>query len=247
MKNMYNVHLRRILDIILKYPVLCTLFAFNTLCVYSQSGRQLIPVEWKAIKREVKKNPEKVKDLVARLAAPKIDTTLTFSDRILAFYGQSFLTNDGEEGFVLDMDKLSKEGKYDECLEAADKVLDKNPLNLDALIMKGNVLLVMSKDSVRWPDVTQDDAMPYFNRAMRIFNTIATTGDGSEKHPFYVTKVSDEYNFMRYYLDLWEYEGQYVTGHCDAIKLKEKSLYYDQPEIYFDVTRVFELERLMFK
>jgi len=28
---------------------------------------------------------------------------------------------------------------------------------------------------------------------MRILNTIAMTGDGSEDHPFYVTKVSDEY------------------------------------------------------
>ena len=80
---------------------------------------------------------------------------------------------------------------------------------------------------------------------MRIMNTIAVTGDGSEKHPFYVTKVSDEYNFMRYYLDIWGYKMQMITNEgCDMFQLKEKSKYYSQMELFFECTRVFELENL---
>ena len=82
---------------------------------------------------------------------------------------------------------------------------------------------------------------------MRIFNTIAMTGDGSHNAPFYVTKVSDEYCFMRYYLNLWKYKGQAATACCDIIALDESSSYYDQPTIHFEITRVYELERMMFE
>ena len=58
--------------------------------------REIIPVNWEQIRKEVDKNPQKVKDLVARLSAVNLDTTLTYQDRILAFYGQSFLTKDKE-------------------------------------------------------------------------------------------------------------------------------------------------------
>lgn len=82
---------------------------------------------------------------------------------------------------------------------------------------------------------------------MRIFNTIAMTGDGSAKHPFYVTKVSDEYCFMRFFLDLWEYKMQAATSNCDVITLNKTSKYYDKSQIYFEITRVYELERMMFQ
>ena len=129
----------------------------------------------------------------------------------------------------------------------AKKMLDINPLNLNALISSCNNLIVMAKDSTQWKDVTMDDVQPYLNRAMRILNTIAVTGDGSSEHPFYVTKVSDEYCFMRYYLDLWDYKMQAATSCCDVITLDGSSEYYNKPEIYFEVTRVYELERLMFQ
>jgi len=112
--------------------------------------------------------------------------------------------------------------------------------------MAGNALLAMSKDPLKWPDVTEQDAKHYFNLTFRIYNTIAMTGDGSAEHPFCVTKVSDEYNFMRVYLNLWKYSSQALIGNCDVFTLEESSEYYLQPKIYFDVTRVLEIEMMRF-
>lgn len=209
--------------------------------------REILPVNWKQIKEEVNKNPQKVKDLVTRLSAPKLDTTLTYQDRILAFYGQSFLTNDEEESLKDQMYNLKKKGLLQSSLETAKKILAINPLNLEALNHAGQILYAMANDSTSNSGITKEDAKVYFNRAMRIFNTIAITGDGSSQHPFYVTKVSDEYCFMRFYLDLWEYKMQAATSCCDVITLKGTSKYYNQPQIHFEITRVYELERLQFQ
>lgn len=209
--------------------------------------RELLPVDWNLIRKEVKENPQHVKDLVERLSAPKLDTTLTYQDKILAFYGQSFLSNDKEDAMRKDMDKQEEQGQYKKCIATAKKMLDINPLNLDALNTAGRVLYAMAEDSTRYDGVTEKDAKTYLRRAMRIFNTIAMTGDGSPNHPFYVTKVSDEYCFMRYYLDLWKYKGQLTTANCDVISLDETSKYYNEPTIYFEITRVYELERMMFQ
>ena len=209
--------------------------------------REILPVNWKQIKEDVNKDPQKVKDLVARLSATSLDTTLTYQDRILAFYGQSFLTNDEEEKLKIKMYDQKDKGHITESLETAKKILEINPLNLEALNHAGQILYAMANDSTANNGITKEDAKQYFNRAMRIFNTIAMTGDGSDKHPFYVTKVSDEYRFMRFYLDLWEYQMQAATSCCDIITLKKNSKYYNQPKIYFEITRVYELERMQFQ
>lgn len=210
--------------------------------------REMLPVDWNKIRKEVEDNPQRVKDLVSRLSAVSLDTTLTYQDRILAFYGQSFLTNDKEELMVFDMDDQKRQGKLSECIATSKKILDINPLNLKALNTVVFALYTMKKDStLNDGGIMAEDIEQYANRAMRIYNTIAMTGDGSQEHPFYVTKVSDEYSFMRYYLDLWEYKGQAATTCCDIITLAENSDYYQQPTIYFEITRVYELERIMFK
>jgi tetratricopeptide (TPR) repeat protein len=209
--------------------------------------REILPVNWKQIKEDVNKDPQKVKDLVARLSATSLDTTLTYQDRILAFYGQSFLTNDEEEKLKIKMYDQKDKGHITESLETAKKILEINPLNLEALNHAGQILYAMANDSTANNGITKEDAKQYFNRAMRIFNTIAMTGDGSDEHPFYVTKVSDEYCFMRFYLDLWEYQMQAATSCCDIITLKKNSKYYNQPKIYFEITRVYELERMQFQ
>ena len=53
--------------------------------------REIIPVDWKGIKKEIKKNPEHVRDLVKRLSAEKLDTTMTKESRILAPIHQASL------------------------------------------------------------------------------------------------------------------------------------------------------------
>lgn len=196
-------------------------------------------MDWNVVKGIVKDNPNKVKELVERLSAPTLDTTLTYQDRIIAFYGQSLLSNGKEKTLVDDASKLYSKEDYVNALAKAKDALAINPLNIRALDRAGSSIigLIAAGDAT----YTKKDAKQYFNRAMRLFNTIAMTGDGSKDYPFCVTSVSDEYDFMNNYLELYEFESQSLVGNCDVFILSETSKYYSNKELYFDATRPLEM------
>lgn len=199
--------------------------------------KEFIPVDWEFIKKEATENPERIKELVARFSAKKRGKALTDEEKILAFYGQSCLTNDSDtDPQVFEMYELRKAGKQEECLALTRKMLEINPLNLDALTTASNILFSLAKDST-----SLNEANDYHLRSRFIFWTMLMTGDGSAEHPFHVTKISDEYNFMRHYLNIWKIKMQELSGNCDIITLDGSSSLYDRPQIYFDVTRVREL------
>ena len=78
---------------------------------------------------------------------------------------------------------------------------------------------------------------------MRLFNTIAMTGLGNKEHPFCITTVADEYDFMNNYLELYEFEEQALIGNCDVFTLKETSQYFSDKKLFFDAT--LPLERVV--
>lgn len=215
-----------------------------TLTVNAQEEeRMIIPVDWKEVKDVADKDPERIRNLVARMSASELDTTMTWNERILAYYGQSFLTpfTDSDDGRNLDV--LMNDGKYEECLEGARELLKKNPVSLKALFNAAFAIAYILKDTTAQHCVSREEGQVYYYRMQRIFNTIAITGDGTEEQPFYVTAVSDEYLFMHYYLEIWEFERQFMTSHCDGFDLKESSQYYSRPQLFFEITRVLEIER----
>ena len=226
---------------------LFVLFLLMPVSLQAQEERVIIPVDWKEVKEVAEKDPERIKGLVARLSANNIDTTMTWKERILAYYGQSFLTAKTELIEGRGLDQLFNEKKYEKCLTDARELLKKNPVSLKALCNAAFAISKMVKDSTNHYDVSIDEGQVYYNRMIRILNTIAKTGDGTEERPFYVTAVSDEYMFMRYYLELWEIGKQSLTGTCDVFELKETSKYYYRPEIFFEITRVLEIERGLFE
>ena len=73
------------------------------------------------------------------------------------------------------------------------------------------------------------------------------TGDGSKEHPFSVTSVGDEYNLLQFFFGIFKVNGQSVVGTCDRLVLGETNKNYSSPDIYFDVKRVFEIEKSMFE
>ena len=208
-------------------------------CLAAFGQREIITMDWDVVKGIVKDNPNKVKELVERLSAPTLDTTLTYQDRIIAFYGQSLLSNGKEKTLVDDASKLYSKEEYANALAKAQDALAINPLNIRALDRAGSSImgLIAAGDAT----YTKNDARQYFNRAMRLFNTIAMTGDGSKDYPFCVTSVSDEYDFMNNYLELYEFESQSLVGNCDVFILSETSKYYSNKELYFDATRPLEI------
>ncbi len=225
-------------------------FTFLFLCLVSMLQAQsrtvpIMPVDWNMTEQVVNEHPDSVKALVDRLCLERLDTTLTYKERILAFYGQSYLSNGQEQNDIRALRDFDWTEQPQKAVKLAEEILKINPLSMDALDAMVTVISADMKNNAS-SSYTQRDLNLYSNRMMRIMNTIAATGDGSELHPFYVTKVSDEYNFMRYYLDLWEFGGQMVDKNCNVIFLKETSQYYNQKKIYFECTRVFELEQAIF-
>ena len=220
----------------MKRLLLSAAVLFSCLAAFGQ--REIISMDWNVVKDIVREDPDGVRELVSRLSAPTLDTTLTYNDRIIAFYGQSLLSEGREAALVDDMSKLFSKEDYANALIKAREALAVNPLNLRALDRAGMciALLIESGDTS-----SKDEAKLYFNRAMRIYNTIAMTGLGDEEYPFCVTSVADEYEFMRNYLELYEYESQALVGVCDVFTLKETSEYYSDKKIYFDATRPLEM------
>ena len=97
---------------------LLTLFAlilFLPIYTHAQKESDFIPVDWKEIKKVAENDPQKINDQVARMAASEIDTTMTWNERILAYYGQSYLTPMTELSEGITLDKLLKDGKYEDC------------------------------------------------------------------------------------------------------------------------------------
>lgn len=236
----------------MKKKLLFFLFFLLPLLTFSQQERVIIPVDWKAIEQNVLQHPDSVKGLIKRLLLPKLDTTLTMPERILAFYGQTYFSKSLEYDDVRKMMDTRKNNPS-AALSWADRVLNINPFNTKALIEKADLLL--KKKKINPQDSTKLDSIAqyYIHIAMRLFNTIATTGDGTSDHPFSVTSVSDEYNFLCYYLDICEVKqqsliyGEKNKAPMDVLYLSEKSEYWDKPEIYFDIKRVLELETASLK
>ena len=52
---------------------------------------------------------------------------------------------------------------------------------------------------------------------------------------------------MNFYLEIGDTGKQYMTDRFDVFELKETSKYYSNPKIYFDITRVLEIERGLFE
>ncbi len=219
---------------------------FLPVYTHAQKERIIIPVDWKEIKKVAENNPQQINDLVARMATSEIDTTMTWNERIMAYYGQSYVTPMTELSEGMTLDKLLKDGKYEECLSGAKELLKKNPVSLKALSNALYAMMYMLKDSTNHHSISRDEARTYYNRMHRILNTIAVTGDGTEERPFYVTAVSDEYLFMRHYLEIGKTKMQYLTDHFDVFELEETSDYYTRPKLYFDITRTLEIEKEMF-
>ena len=223
------------------------IFLLMPASIQAQGEREIIPVDWKEVQKVAEENPQQIKQLVSRLSANEIDTTMTWNERILAYYGQSYLTPKTELEDGIDLDKLLREKKYEECLSGARELLKKNPVSLKALSNAIYATMYLLRDSTKQDVISRDEARAFYHRMHRILNTIAKTGDGTEEKPFYVTAVSDEYLFMRHYLEIQNRSKQYMTEKYDVFELEETSKYYSRPKLYFEITRVLEIEKSLFE
>jgi hypothetical protein len=217
----------------------------------SQDSDNFITVDWAAINKTATEHPEVIKELVSRFVATTPatpDTTLSYEDFALAFYGQSYICNDKEALPIMEMTDSIRSGNYVDAARLAKEVLKINPMSLDAYVTLTNIAYLDRSDSTKTPIYSELEMRTYMTYMVRILYTIAATGDGSVKHPFFVTKISDEYNFMRYFFNLWDYKDQFISSECpcDGFELAKTSKSYSRPNIFFETTRVSELEMKLF-
>ena len=227
------------------------LFVFMLLllavAVSAQTDKAFMTVDWGKIKAEVEANPQHVQQLVDIFINVDADTTLTAEDKILAVYGRTYLNNGRDMLMEFDMSKARNEGKFDVAATLADKVLASNPLNTNAIVSK---IYHFRKLANTEPDkswMLSDSLKVYTVRLSRILDTIFMTGDGSKEHPFSVTSVGDEYNLVNFFFGILKVNGQMVVDDCDRLVLGETNENYTSSDIYFDVKRVFEIEKSMFE
>jgi len=216
-----------------------------TVSVKAQIPQSFVKVDYKDIKTKVMESPVHVRELVDRLAAEDKDFDLTPQEKVQAFYGQSYITNDGEEFFVFQMREALRIKDKDAALQAASDILAINKLNLDAIITKAEILAGQPADSTGTSSSKKE--VEYLNSlAERICEVIFSTGDGTANHPFFLTKAHDEYNFLNKYLKINKVSGApQQMGNLDVLHLEEKSAMFEKDAIYFDITRVQELEKFL--
>lgn len=227
--------------------ILILLFLSVNLMIVAQTERPITPVDWDYIRTEVEHNPQRVKALVERMALLRMDSTMTSQDRILAFFGQSYISCGEEMNVCRDMKDSLHCRNMEVVSELADSILKVNPLSLDALIGKLSYYLDLDNNHPDRSWSVEEDVKKTLLRTELILNTIAMTGDGSKIHPFAVTCVADEYNFIRYYLKISNIKGQSFLGDTDRISLGESNEFYKEKNVYFDITRCLELEQKGFR
>ena len=208
---------------------------FFSLSVTAENGKSF----WKHVKQEVKKNPDKVSSCIDRLA--RMDTTLTLEESLLAFYGQSYLLNDKDEPMVNSMNILYNKASYEAAFDTAFEILSINPLNIRALIL--SALILHQVDSTFKYGNSQDDVHYFFQRAFSLLHVIAQTGDGSQERPYMVSKISEEYDFLHYYLNIWTIQSQSLNMKVPCDELQVETDKGGSRTVCFEVTRVLELEK----
>lgn len=224
-----------------------TLLLISSFFVISAAAQSMIPVKWSSIQGWVNNNPAHVRELVNRLGKQSVDSGLTMKDKVLAFYGQSYLNHSGEDYFVFMMKDSLRNNINGAAMRIANDVLKINCLNIDALSAKIEVYKRQASDTASaskdLPSNWEQSATE--NRRLRLFKVIAATGNGTIKYPYAVTKLSDEYNFVRDYLGIDDITSHEIEGNYDVLHLGKQSGYYKRSVIFFDATRIYDLEKEM--
>jgi hypothetical protein len=206
-------------------------FLLISLCFFEISfGQDQIIVNFDEIK-------SKVENVNSESYYPKLlqrfnefDSTLSFEDNTLLYYGFSFqkdyLNNKPSEDKLED---FTKNKKYEEMRIECQKILNKNPVSLVANDKMGYALFKLGKPESEWKK--------YQKRYRDFRKVIVLSGDGlSCDSAFKVIYVSDEYNMIYDYFEISKLDPQSLLGMCDRF-INEPSEFYKAKEIYFDASR----------
>jgi len=192
-------------------------------------GQETLKVDYSQIKQSIQNENSGFyyPTLLERFNA--FDSTLTSEDYMYIYYGfayqDTYLKKRPDETIL---SKLSESEDFKKLIVECEKVLEINPVSLDANDFMGYALFKTDRPEAEW--------LKYQNRYRAIRKVIATSGDGlSCETALKVIYVSDEYNMLHTYFDVEKIHSQQLAGLCDHFKV-EPSQYLKSTEIYFDVS-----------
>lgn len=161
------------------------------------------------------------------------DPYIRVDDYALVYYGQSFLPayNGGNDKNEEALKSYAAEGKLMEQYETAKKILEYNPVSLNALFYAWR-----ASDELIKP---QEETNSYLKKYLGILDMITTMGDGkSSSTPFRVISPDDQDHILYGKLDIEKVVSRNLDTQtlCNIITV-EPTEKFTSRRVYIDVSR----------
>ena len=160
------------------------------------------------------------------------DPMIRLDDIALVYYGQAFLPqyNPGNDENEKDLKRLHDNGNHAEAYNTAKKILEYNPVSLNALFN----LLVSSKELGK----SQEEFDSYANKYQKILNMITEYGKGNTADsPFKVITPDDQNYVLFHELEIEkEISRELDTETLCNIIVVEPSKKFQFRRVYFDLS-----------
>ena len=161
------------------------------------------------------------------------DPYIRVDDYALVYYGQSFLPayNGGNDKNEEALKSYAAEGKLLEQYETAKKILEYNPVSLNALFYAWRA----SEELIK----PQEETNSYLKKYLGILDMITTMGDGkSSSSPFRVISPDDQDHILYGKLDIEKVVSRNLDTQtlCNIITV-EPTEKFTSRRVYIDVSR----------
>lgn len=161
------------------------------------------------------------------------DPYIRVDDYALVYYGQSFLPayNGGNDKNEEALKSYAAEGKLLEQYETAKKILEYNPVSLNALFYAWRA----SEELIK----PQEETNSYLKKYLGILDMITTMGDGkSSSTPFRVISPDDQDHILYGKLDIENVVSRNLDTQtlCNIITV-EPTEKFTSRRVYIDVSR----------
>lgn len=199
--------------------------------------------------KELEINFDKIKATIENIESvnyyPKLlkryndfDSTLTTQDYSMIYYGFSFqdnyIKNQPDEKIL---NNLSQTKDYKKIIAECQKILDKNPVSLNANNQMGYALFNLGRPASEWKK--------YQNRYRAFRKVIVYSGNGlSTESAFKVIYVSDEYDILYKYFDIEKIQRQTLVGMSDKFEITPTQQ-YNSKEMYFDISQKLKRQQYL--
>ena len=207
---------------------IATLIALFAIAIMANAQLQL---DYKTIKDIVENEKEYFNDILEVYQSN--DPYIRVDDYALVYYGQSFLPsyNGGNDANEEKLKSYAAEGKYLEQYETAKKILEYNPVSLNALFYAWR-----AADELIKPE---EETKAYLVKYVGLLDMITSMGNGKNaENPFHVICPDDQDHILYGKLQISNvYSRQLDTNTLCNIITVEPNENFQARRVYIDISR----------